>query len=594
MNTPLRSRRYLAGLLSFLCLGHSLTAQKDVGTVIELPPFVVEESISPPWRYAALPGVEIISRTPDKLTDQLIVGQHRLHSMLALMVPKELQIKRDTPLQYIFYIEDNQTAVTREMVASIEKQEREAQAANPGATNSNAKNATIGFMPNFRFWDADSLSIFFVVDVNGDDRDEITLAASYVRYLLEDRTPSLPRWYVEGIMELYPSAVFSEPPLKNNSLMVTSGALTKTSSVRRDLTLKAFTWGRERDAKGAPKKAKKIPELLPLRNLFSLTAADLQVPERDRLWKTQSALFIRWALDPASNKKLGLANPLSVSLQKFVSRTSTEPLTEKLFQECFGLSYAAADKELLSYLPHALDHTVTLLPDETIKVPKYTIRDATTLEISRIKGGLARQEIAYVQARHPVLAEAYINQARRVLRKAYDEGSRDPELLVELGLTECDALNDQAATPFLREATQAGVVRPRAYFELARIEYARLSKAGETAQSAPDRLADIFTLLATARKQSPSLIEVYDLYLRIWLAGEMMLTEERNAIIEEGLRFHPRSRRLILAAALYYTTWNQLETSQELISRGLQVITLPKERAKLLKLQDAIAQMKSN
>ena len=407
MNSPICSRLYLAGILSLISLGHA----QENGPLIELPPYVVEESITPPWRFAAIPGVEVISRSPDLLTKQLITGHHRLHSLLALMIPPELQLQRETPLQYTIYIKENQSAVTKEMVASIEQQEKKNQA----RSNLQPNGVTFGFMPNFRFWDTDSLSIFFVVDLDSKDTDEISLSGSYVRYLIEDRTPMLPRWYIEGMMRLYPSAVFSEPSLETSANLFISNSITQTASKRKEITLKSFTWDSSERPKSFLKRARKKPELLPLPILFTGAAADLADVQRQELWKSQSALFIRWALDPASSKGRDSAGSLSAALRSFVQRSSTEPTTETLFQECFGMSFAAAEEQLRSYLPKAMNHSVSLLPGKTITVPEYTIRDATTLEVSRIKGALARQEITYVRAQYPNLTEAYIAQARRVL-----------------------------------------------------------------------------------------------------------------------------------------------------------------------------------
>ncbi|MCF7686830.1 MAG: hypothetical protein K9M98_09655 [Cephaloticoccus sp.] len=105
-------------LLSLVQLSTGLRAQSS--EVVELPPYVVAETSNAPWRYTEIPGVEFISRCPDALTRQLVVSQYRLHELISLMIPKEFQVRRDTPVVYVYFNENNQPAVNQEMVESIE------------------------------------------------------------------------------------------------------------------------------------------------------------------------------------------------------------------------------------------------------------------------------------------------------------------------------------------------------------------------------------------------------------------------------------------------------------------------------------------
>src|SRR5690606_36460513 len=73
----------------------------------------------------------------------------------------------------------------------------------------------VGLLPNFRFWDDESIAIFFVIDLTLQDRDEFMLSAGYVRYLMESRASSPPDWFVEGLLGLYDHAELSVPPLRS-------------------------------------------------------------------------------------------------------------------------------------------------------------------------------------------------------------------------------------------------------------------------------------------------------------------------------------------------------------------------------------------
>ena len=71
----------------------------DEPGVVALPPFMVEEMAKgPPWRYARSPDFEILSRCDDSTTRQLTETYHRLHRLLALVLPEPLQVKHAVAL----------------------------------------------------------------------------------------------------------------------------------------------------------------------------------------------------------------------------------------------------------------------------------------------------------------------------------------------------------------------------------------------------------------------------------------------------------------------------------------------------------------
>ena len=102
-------------------------------------------------------------------------------------------------------------------------------------------------------------------------------------------------------------------------------------------------------------------------------------------------MFIRWGLG-------GRGAPRRAALGKFAERSAVEPVTEALFQECFGLDFATAQQQLTAHLPEAIRDRLVLRPAQRPRLPDYTLRPANDVEIARLKGDWERLEAGFVKA----------------------------------------------------------------------------------------------------------------------------------------------------------------------------------------------------
>lgn len=564
--------------LTLMLAGTSLEPARDEGTgalvvriasgrerVVELPPYVVETSLDTArWSYVSAPGVEVISRCADNTTVQLLMHHFLLHRMLAVMLPDEFRVKLDVPVTYVLYAEGTQPGIAREVIDEVRKIR--------GGINPN-----IGGLLNYRFRDRDAVSIFFVIDEINFKQGRISLTPDYVRFMLESRVPSLPAWFIEGMMQVYQTA-------QMDSLT----AAARTSATMGELREGAFAlrpalWISETETQAVKRSPRQHRTFLSLGELFAPQAPAREDAVRVELWRSQAALLIRWALQGSEKENHRTA------LWEFIRRASQRPADEAMFRDCFGFDYATAEKQLRTYLPVAVKSTVYLRTETLFEPPLIEPREATDGEISRIKGGLDRLEIAYVKDRLPELSARYLDQARRTLRRAYDKGDRDPRLLAELGLCEVDAGDDRAARAFLDAATRGKVVRPRAYFELARLRFAELRAANPEGKFTVGQVDPVLRLLAAALKQSPQLPEVYDLIFTVWLSTEASLGSAQFAVIGDGVRNFQWHARLIYSAALLNSLHGRIAEARALVVQGLAVATTPKERERLLKLESALA-----
>ena len=568
-------RRLFLLLVAGVALGRPdfSPAQENQGAV-PLPPFIVEEaSKGPPWRYAEVPGFEVLSRCGDSTTRDLVQAHWRLHQLLGLLVPERLQISFTQPKTIIFYDEALQSAASREVIASMLKNAaKEAPRVEMpalelgrfgmrGAMVPTPLTPRVSFLPNLRLWDKDAMTVFSIVRDGAFDSDRLELTRDYVNYLLTSRVPALPGWFVNGILTLYEEVGYDAT----------------------SLTLQAINWPSVEQVAALKRDPKAIPVVapLPLAEFFS-GAPSTATPEseaRRKIWAAQSALFVRWALD-------GRTPAQRETFWDFVAAT-TGNVSAESFQRCFGVDFAAADAQLATYLPAAVKKSFVLRPPHALKPPKIALRNASEAELARIKGDWERLEVGFVRVQAPDLAGKYLEQARRTLRHAYDLGSRDPRLLANLGLCECDAGDDGAARGYLEAAAQRGPMRARAAYELARLRFTAADAAaqGNGNRLSVEQVAEIFTPLFAVRLQPPPIPEVYELIARTWTRSAYAPTRGHLAILDEGVRLFPRRSLLVYQTAALYAARGFSAETAELVQLGLLVAADEAERSRFLQLQ---------
>lgn len=544
--------RYLlssaAGLLIGACA--ALAAEPKV---IALPPFIVEETARRlPWLHSEVGGWEVLSSCSERLTRALVANHHRLHMLLGELLPPTLQLSMTEKQTLLFVDSSHQPPSSQEVVAAMAltaaEQDRLDDVAAPlddGRLRRPPPPPRYTFLPNLRLWDRDAGVLFAIVKENEFNANRVALTPDYVAYLLRNRQPALPPWFVSGVLTLFSRAKFTEDALTLERL----DWLSETGSV-------ALQTGPEANR-----------ALLPLAEFFAgeLSSADTAQGEALPLWQAQAALFVRWGL-------AGRGAPRREALWTFVARAAVEPVTETLFLECFGFDFASAQQQIAGHLPEAIRNRLALRPAQRPRLPNFPVRPASDVETARIKGDWERLEIGYVKAHFPVLVPKYVEQARRTLMRAYDGGSRDARLLAVIGLCEVDADNDLAARPFLEDAAaRSQTLRPRALFELARLRFAalRTPPVGATSGLTPQQADEVLTPLVAARIQPPPLPEVYLLIAEVWAACAEAPTRAQLAVLGEGVRSFPRHVELVYRTAELNFRHGFTDTARWLITLGL-------------------------
>lgn len=533
------------------------TAEK----IVELPLMVVEdERVRPAWRYARLQNEEYLSSCDDNTTHEAMERNFRLRLLLDQFIPPQFRLRLDVPSTYVLFAD--QPAVTaKEIIRDMKHAGLEKRETSP-------EHFTAQVLPNFRFPDCDEIVVFFVMK-KSTDMPPLFFSPGYIRYLLEHRTPPLPTWFIEGMMRLYEKTNLEVSSLPTDTISVHPAVW-----ISREETDRVLRHGIKREV-----------DFLPFEEVFSAPppARDfLDHSWRYRVWQSQAGLFIRWAFEQHREGR-------RQQLWNFLERACERPVTERDFSECFGLSYKDMAVRLAAYVPRAANAGFSLsTAGMTAEIPVAETVPASAAQVARIKGNLERLEVGYVKQIYPALVPQYRAQARRTLDKARALAPGDPQVAAVTGLYECDAGNDAAAEPLLELAAKSGIVRPRVYFELARIKFDALRRAHPNERFTPDQAAELLQLLFSARTQSPPLVQVYELIGEVWRRSSVLPQRGHLAVLDEGIRLFPDDLELIYAAAVLNADSGFDMVAGNLVDMGLRKSSGDASRDRFLRLQAAM------
>jgi hypothetical protein len=138
-----------------------------------------------------------------------------------------------------------------------------------------------------------------------------------------------------------------------------------------------------------------------------------------------------------------------------------------------------------------------------------------------------------------------------------------------MGLCEIDAGNPAGAREFLEPAIAAGVVRPRAYFEVARLRFIDLrTNLPETKTFTYAELATVFEPLRQAVQQSPLLPEAFALFAEAWVRSTEAPAAADLAVLEQGARFFARQTKTSFYIALAFTRHGWSARAMALLAAG--------------------------
>ncbi|MEO7412359.1 MAG: hypothetical protein ABIZ81_03295, partial [Opitutaceae bacterium] len=514
-----RSPGLLLVVLGCLLGSMGLAQEAPTGPIIELPRVVVTDSrdLPPPerWRYAEIPGFEVLTNASDRDTQKLI-QDFQSFNFAVDVVWRGLQQKTGEPISLIICGRGGKFDAFAPRIgnspdtgrASLLLQEREKAAIvldfqAKTIQLSNLADAPAG-APAPVAADAEAADADAAVPGANSGEMEVDaykqLYREYLRHLMSRAQPRFPAWFEEGLAQLFMGMTFD--------------SRTITFAKLEDPNLASLSGGVEdRDFN----KALEGRALMPLQEMFSIErGSSTATNPLGSIWAKQSQAFVHLCL-------YGEGQRYQKGLITLLLRIQKEPVTEKLFRECFNKSYQDMLGILRGYQQFTAYKSLEwrLPKGQSIeRPPLIALREATQAEIGRVKGEALRLA-GQPAAAHTALIAPYVR------------GERDPRLLAALGLEELSAGHDDRAEKFLTAATTAKVERPRAYLELARIRYqASLAAASTTGDRFSDeQVSQIMAPLLVGRTQSPALPEIYELMSDTLVRGANVPAKETIALL---------------------------------------------------------------
>lgn len=370
------------------------------------------------------------------------------------------------------------------------------------------------------------------------------LQLGYLRAALAQPRPPLPAWLVEGVAQVLAWARITENSVtlgqvENPNERGTLGGTDREPGrvVMGDLR---YLPTRFRDSLSDQLDFNAALAHSALFSLEEMFAGELRkfpgtanAPQLLR-WKKQCHAFVHWGL-------FGDYGRNSAPFLTFTRRLRTEPLTEKLFQECFGMNYAAGVNALRVHVENTRSKVqgVKVAKGEKLPpAPRVEVRPATLLEIARLKS-------------HAYAASGQLDRAREELILAYRRGERSPDLVAELGIVERALGRPDRAAHYLALAISAKTTRSPAYLALAQLRLEeRLAKPqAKNGLLSYEQLLGVIEPLLLARTQAVRTPRLYTLLAEAWSKTAATPSPQHLAVIDEGVSLFPEDAALREARA---------------------------------------------
>ncbi len=563
------------GLLAQSSTSDPASAAEAQEPAIELPTFTVQDSRILPepeaWRYARIEGFEILANSSNRATQRLVEDFQRFHQALILAWPPaniisavptslilagrgdkfdpfvpRIELRPDSGSVSLNLRDGELSAIVIDLQSTtlnIDTPETlDILAAQPADIDPGAGDAGFALMPDF------------VVD------HYRQLYREYIRFVLAQAQPRLPAWMEEGLSQIFMRMEFS--PTRIVIGKVEDPNEVSPNGIIEDRDFNRFLQRRA---------------LMPLQEMFSVRA-DSRTARNPlgNLWAKQSYAFVHLCL-------YGNQGKYQKGLLTFLSRLGSQPPSEALFKECFGMTYNQMLLQIRGYVDFTAYKAVVFQAKKGEKLeppPKPVFRDATEAEVGRIKGEALRMAGNKTAAREAMIAP-------------YIRGSRDPQLLASLGLFEYSEGETARARKFLEAAAKAKVNRPRAYFRLAQLRFDEVMQAplGTRKRLSAAQVGTVLEPLLVARGQPPMLPEIYSLIATVWSQSAVPPTAEDLAVVDEGVRRFLKYPDWIYQAACLKQQYGFLEDAAQLVAIGLKVTTDPDRRERFQRLQAELPPM---
>ncbi len=534
--------------------------------VVELPKFVVTDNRELPapevWRYATIPGFEVLSNASDKATQRLVKDFEEFRQALSYVWPMPQRVSQTTSL--IICGKGNKFDAFRpkgRIGAESATASLFLKRGNQTAIVLDFQSSTLSVLNVDGADDAATGTDSGLISVEHNKQ----LYREYVRYLLSRSEPRQPAWLEEGLSQIIMKMRFDKRTIEFAKLEDPN-----TVSVQAAMTaeLNALATADDPEAMtlpGAPAEdrdfnaALRRRALVPLEKFFAVKHDSSEATNvlGNNVWAKQAYAFVHMCL-------YGERGKFQKPFGTFLQRMAREPVTEQMFKECFNMTY----KQMLMQIRGYCEFTVYEAkeyrakkggPDLIDPVPALALREATQSEIGRIKG-------------EALLMAGHTGPARAELIAPYVRGERDPDLLAALGVFERQHGEEERARKFLEAAFKAKTKRPDACLELARYRYAdaMAKPAGADRLLSVAQVKGIVEPLLVGRTQPPHNYAIYDLMADAWARGDTKPKREEAVPMIEGAMLFPLRLKLVYQCVYFANDIGDAKSAHALADHGIK------------------------
>ncbi len=554
-------------------------SQKTHEKTVDLSPYTIEKNTSNPeelgsWRHATLDEFEILSNLPDSQSNKFLRNFQLFRQALEVVRPGPPNARANSTL-----ILCNRASDFKKLIPEGNEKEDEI----VSQFLQNCEQAIIVVDCETREINSSGAA---VQNHNGQPYDRLTveprrgLYREFVHYQLPPES-SPPPWLLEGISQIAMDIEFTEQSIRFGEIDARKGgnregtgigAGTTRGGIAQAFSQRAVAMG------GANTRAHGSigdrqfnivlarQDLMPLEQFFAVAATDAEArnPLKHTIWAKQAYAFVHMCMFQFNGK---LNDPMAT----FASRLSQEPLSETLFEECFGMSYAKMEKKLKSYIkrPNAKFHRIKLSEYSGLLANDVTFKEANPFEKARILGdalGISGRD----------------EQALSTYYLANSADNKDPELIAAIGIAEMNRGQTERARDYLESAASLGSIRPTTWTALARLRFEEANRnASEDGKLSAEQMNYVLAPLLKTLSLKPTLPETFILIADAWSNSSVVPSPPYIDLLGKGISQFPTDTELTLHAARLFAQIGQEKSAKELVKLGLRFAKDDSQRIEL-------------